>query len=257
MMKFCTALAVLCCFATAAAYQNNTDWVKSSTPKVLSISTEIIKVGQEDAHQKTESGWRRAFNRANYPSYFLGLSSLSGPSMMLFLTGFDSLEAWQKEDDDQSANEWLSTEQDKLRIEDSAYLTASIHEFGELVPELSVPSKFPLGAARCFSVTRIEVEPTRQREFRDWLRAQVSAKTDVLPHLATYRLIAGGSLSTFVLIEARTSRAAFDMNRLNWDPVVSGVQSVTRNLFGPDPNTSRVTAEFAKGNEKFWFAPDR
>jgi len=147
-------------------------------------------------------------------------------------------------------------EQEKLRIEDSAYLTASSQEYAELLPDLSVPAKLPLGAARRFSVTRIDVDPSQQREFREWLRGQVAPRTAVLPHLGTYRVIVGGSVSTFILIEARASLAAFDRNRLDWDSVLPGVKSVTRNFFEPEPTMSRVTPEFAKGNEKFWFPPE-
>lgn len=253
--KFVFALMFLLAYGAGA--QNNTDWVKTSTPKVLSISIEKIRVGQEAAHEKIESGWRRAFNKANYPSYFLGLSSLTGSSTMLFLTGFDSLQAWQKEDEDQSANAWLWTEQDKLHIEDSAFVSTSAHEFGELLPESSVSAKFPLGAARCFSVTWIEVDPSRQREFREWLRGQVDMKSSTIPHLATYRIIAGGSISTFVLFEARLSKSAFDKDRLDFENVVAGVRSVSRDFFEPNPRNSRVTAEFAKGNEEFWLTPER
>ena len=175
---------------------------------------------------------------------------------MLFLTAYDSLAAWQKDDEEQSSNQWLATEQDKLRIDDSAYLSGGSHEFAELVPELSVPGKFPLGAGRCFSVTRIEVDPSQQREFRDWLHSQVKAKAAVLPHLGTYRVIAGGSVSTLILIEARVSRAEFDSNRLDWGTVAPGVKSISRDLFQPEPTMSRVNTEFAKGNEKFWFPPE-
>ena len=257
MRKAQFLLVVMLLLASGAVSQNNTDWVKTTTPKLLSISVEQIKNGQESAHAKIETGWRRAFEKANYPSYFLGLSSLTGPPVMLFLTGFDSLQSWQKEDEDQSANAWLWAEQDKLHMEDSNFVQASSHEFGELVPESSVPAKFPLGAARCFSVTRLDVEPSRQREFRDWLRRQIGANTSALPHIAAYRLMAGGSLSSFVLIEARTSRADFDSNRIDFETLIPGVLSVTRNFFEPNPNTSRVTAEFAKGNEKFWFPSER
>jgi hypothetical protein len=254
-MRLSSLFALLCSIASSAFCQTE-DWAKTPTPAVLSITTEVIKEGQEDAHVKIESGWRRAFTKVNYPSYFLGISSLTGPSAMLFLTGYDSLEAWQKDDEDQGANQWLWTEQDKLHIEDSVYVSARNHEYAELVPELTVPTKFPLGAARCFSVTRIDVEPSQSQDVRNWLRRQIAAKAAVLTYLATYRLFAGGSPTTYIVIEARTSRGAYDSNRLDLDFPPTGVKGITRNLFEPDPNTSHVTREFAKGNERFWFAPE-
>jgi hypothetical protein len=236
-----------CCFA------QNTDWAKSPNPRILSISTEVIRLGQEDAHQKTESGWRRAFNKANFPSYFVGLASLTGPSTMVFLTGYDSLAGMQKEDEAQSANAWLWAEQDKLSIEDSAFLTSKNHEYAELQLDLSVLPKFSLGAARSFSISRIEVDPSHQAEFKAWLKSQVGLG---LQHLATYEIIAGGLTNTYVLIEARTSLAEFDKNAVNLSTSAPGARSIIRNYFTPDPSTSRVTPEFAKGNEKFWNPTD-
>ena len=251
-MKMCLVPVLVvvclgCCFA------QNTDWAKSPNPRMLSISTEVIRTGQEDMHQRTESGWRRAFNKANFPSYFIGLSSLTGPSTMIFLTGYDSLAGMQKEDEAQSANPWLWAEQDKLSIEDSAFLTSKNHEYAELQPDLSVLPKFPMGAARTVSISRIEVEPSRQAEFKTWLKSQVGLG---LQHLASYQIIAGGSMNTYVLIEARTSLAEFEKNALDLSNSAPGVRSITRNFFTPDPTTSRVTPGFAKGNEKFWTPTD-
>ena len=251
-MKLSLVLAVVvvglgCCFA------QNTDWAKSPNPRMLSISTEVIKLGQDDAHQKTESGWRRAFNKANFPSYFLGLSSLTGPSTMLFLTGYDSLAGMQKEDEAQSANAWLWAEQDKLSLEDATFVTSKNHEYAQLQSDLSVLPRFPMGAARSFSISRIEIEPSHQAEFRTWLKAQVAQG---LQHLATYQVIAGGSMNSYLLIEARTSLGEFDKNELNLSANTPGARSVTRNFFTPDPSMSRVTPEFAKGNEKFWTPAD-
>jgi hypothetical protein len=220
---------------------------------MLSISTEVIRPGQEDAHQKTESGWRRAFNKANFPSYFIGLSSLTGPSTMLFLTGYDSLTGMQKEDEAQSSNAWLWAEQDKLSIEDSAFVSSKNHEYAELQPDLSVPPRFRLGAARTFAVSRIEVDPIHQSEFRAWLKSQLGLG---LQHLATYQITAGGLMNSFVLIEARTSLGEFDKNGLNLSIGTPGARSIVRNYFTPDPTMSRVTPEFAKGNEKFWTPAD-
>lgn len=247
-MKSLAALLLL--FPTAALAQT-ADWAKTSTPKILSISNESLRSGYEDAHRKVESGWREAFIKARYPSWFLGLSSLTGPSHMLFLTGFESYAAWQKDDDDQGANAALWTEQDKLSLEDATYVTARSHELLELMRDASVEAKYPFATTRFLAVTRAEVEPAQLGAFREWLSKRVTA----LPHVAAYRTVAGGSLSSFVVIEARPSRAAFAAARLDWD-APPGVKSMTRDLYNLDPMTSHVSAEMGKGQEKFWFPED-
>lgn len=246
-------MIVVVVVGSACGFAQNTDWAKSPNPRILSIATEMVRLGQEGAHQKIESGWRRAFDKANFPSYFLGLSSLTGPSTMLFLTGYDSLAGMQKEDEAQSAIQWLWAEQDKLSIEDSRFLSSKTHEYAELQSDLSVLPKFPFGSARSFAISRVEVDPIHQAEFRIWLRSQIGLG---LQHLATYQIIAGGSMNIYILIEARTSLGEFDKNAMNLSTGTPGARLIIRNYFTPEPTTSRVTPEFAKGNEKFWAPAD-
>src|ERR1700730_5239292 len=67
-------------------------------PKVLSIQREFIKPGKAGAvHEKSESAFVQAMTRAKWPTHYLALNALSGKSRALFLTGYDSFEAWEKD----------------------------------------------------------------------------------------------------------------------------------------------------------------
>ena len=67
-------------------------------PKVLSIQREFLKPGRGGApHEKTESAFVQAMTRAKWPTHYLAVNSLSGKSRALFLTGYDSFAAWEKD----------------------------------------------------------------------------------------------------------------------------------------------------------------
>ena len=67
-------------------------------PKVLTISREYTKPGKSGTpHEKTESAFVQAMARAKWPTHYLAVESLSGKSRALFLTGYDSFDAWEKD----------------------------------------------------------------------------------------------------------------------------------------------------------------
>ncbi len=67
-------------------------------PKVLTVFREYTKPGKSGtAHEKTESLFIQAMKQANWPTHYLAVESLSGQSRALFLTGYDSFAAWEKD----------------------------------------------------------------------------------------------------------------------------------------------------------------
>src|ERR1700687_5087245 len=80
-------------------------------PKVLVIGREYTKPGKSGvAHEKTESAFVQAMRRAKWPTHYLAVESLSGKSRALFLTGYDSFEAWEKDQSAQQKNATLSAD---------------------------------------------------------------------------------------------------------------------------------------------------
>src|ERR1700761_6323597 len=74
-------------------------------PKVLVIDREYLKPGKAGAmHDRTESAIVKAFTDAKAPYYYFALDSLSGPSRSLFLFGYESFAAWQKEGEEIRGN---------------------------------------------------------------------------------------------------------------------------------------------------------
>ncbi|MGZ5381184.1 MAG: hypothetical protein ACXWFQ_04945, partial [Thermoanaerobaculia bacterium] len=62
----------------------------SAPPKVLQIFREEVKVGKAPAHVKVEKGFVAAFARANWPTHYLAMTTVTGPSEAWFLTGYPS-----------------------------------------------------------------------------------------------------------------------------------------------------------------------
>ena len=96
---------------------------KPSVPKVLQITREYVKAGKAGmAHDKAESVFVDAMRRAKWPTYYIGMTSLSGKSRALFLTSYDSFEAWQKDSDAVQKNATLSASLDRAAMADGELL---------------------------------------------------------------------------------------------------------------------------------------
>ena len=100
MNKFSrTLLAVslgVSCSCIVAAQEKSMG--SSSIPKVLQITREYTKPGKSGmVHDKAESAFVQAMARAKWPTHYIGMTSLSGKSRALFITQYDSFEAWEKD----------------------------------------------------------------------------------------------------------------------------------------------------------------
>jgi hypothetical protein len=67
-------------------------------PKVLVIEREFVKPGKAGSlHEKSESQFVQAFTAAKWPTHYLAMASLSGRPRALFMLGYPSFEAWEKD----------------------------------------------------------------------------------------------------------------------------------------------------------------
>lgn len=239
------------------------DWIPSGPPPVLAITTEMLKTGQATTHEKIESGWRRAFVKAQWPYHWLAASSLSGPDRMLFLTGYRSLVDWQADSDQQDALDWLRIEQEKLAIEDATYVVSKDHQLAIYVPELSRRNQDSLSRARYLLVTSIEVEPGQEQDLRKQMMEVIAAKGHAVNSgaLATYRVLLGANETTFLVFEPLQSLQSPDHGlgslagngAANAFGVPRGnVKRMQHDLMAFSPSMSYVSKEFAAGSPTFW-----
>lgn len=76
-----------------------------SPPKVLVIDREFTKPGKDGSiHEKSESAFVNALTAAKWPTHYFAMTSMSGRPRALFLFGYDSFAAWEKDNHDMQKN---------------------------------------------------------------------------------------------------------------------------------------------------------
>src|SRR5713101_1644597 len=165
------SLAVTCTCLTAA--QEKTP-ASMPIPKVLQITREFVKPGKAGAvHDKAESAFVQAMTRAKWPTRYLGMTSLSGKSRALFLTWYDSFEAWEKDTKAVEKNSALMSALDRASVADGELLDSldqGVFVFNEELslrprPDLSQMRYLVISARK--SLSEVDRAFLDSKQFRD------------------------------------------------------------------------------------------
>jgi hypothetical protein len=239
-------------------------------PKVLSIFREFLKPGKAGSpHEKAESAFVQAFARAKWPTHYLTVTSITGKPRALFLTGYDSFEAWEKDLKAVEKNSALSASLDKSVIADGDLLSdadASALVYSE---EYSLRAPVDIPHMRYFEISLFQLRPGHRKEWDEAVKLVMKAY-DKIPdaHWATYELMYGQQGQAFVIFTPLKSAAEIDrsfdqnkqfmtamgedgMKRLS-ELESAAVESRQTNLFAFSPKMSYVPDEWVKADPEFW-----
>ena len=242
-------------------------------PKVLVVQREFLKPGVSGApHMKTESAFVQAMTAAKWPTRYLGMDSMSGASRALFLVGYDSFAAWEKDNLATQKNATLSAALDRASQADGQLLTS--YDAGVLTyrEDLSLrPTTVNIAQARYFDIMRFKVRPGHEKEWEDLAKMYVDglgkATTDA--HWATYQSVYGGDNGgVYVIFTAMKSLAEVDTGMANdkkfadqmgaegmkkiSEMSAASVQDVQENLFSFNPKMSYPPDAWVKADPSFW-----
>ena len=251
-----------------AAAQEATETVPP--PKVLSVFREFLKPGKGGSpHEKAESAFVQAFARAKWPTHYLTVNSLTGRPRALFLTRYDSFEAWEKDSQAVAKNAALSAALDRAAVADGDLLSdadASVLIYNE---EQSLRAAVDIAHMRYFEIYLYRVKPGHRQEW-DELVKLVKGAYEKIPdvHWATYQAAYGQEGTTFVIFIPLKSTIEIDkgfehdkqfaanlgedgLKRLN-ELEGACVEFTQRNLFQFSPKMSYPPDEWVKADPDYW-----
>jgi hypothetical protein len=239
-------------------------------PKVLVITREYTKPGRSGTqHEKAESAFVQAVTRAKWPTHYLAVESLSGPSRALFLTGYDSFAAWEKDTLATQKNATLSAALDRAYAADGELLSGTdggafaFHEEYSLRPEVDIAHM------RYFEITRFQVKQGHDKDWDEILKL-VTAAYKKIPdaHWATYSAVYGSPDTTYIVFNPMKSAAEIDRNfavgkefeaamgeagmKKLAELSAAAIESSQTNLFAFNPRMSYPADEWVKADPEFW-----
>jgi len=239
-------------------------------PKVLSVIREFVKPGKGGAlHEKAESAFVQAMTRAKWPTHYLAVSSITGKPRVLFLTGYDSFEAWEKDVLATQKNATLSAALDRASVADGDLL--SDYDASALVysDEYSLRSSVDIPHMRYFEIDLYRVRPGHDADW-DSIVKMVKAAYEKIPDVrwAVYYAKYGQEGTTYVVFTPMKSAAEIDkgfaqdkqfMANMGEDGMkkfsellAGAIEFSQHNLFSFSPAMSYVSDEWITADPDFW-----
>jgi hypothetical protein len=221
-------------------------------------------------HDKAESAFVEAMTRAKWPTHYLGMTSLSGKSRALFLTQYESFEAWQKDGDAVEKNATLSAALDRATMADGELLESIDQGVFVFHEEMSLRPRPDLSQMRYLEVTVFHVRPGKDKEWGDVVKLAKGGYEQAVPgaHWGMFEEVYGGDGGTYLLFSSHKSLAEIDrgfaegkqfeaamgeegMKKLN-ELFAACVESSQQQLFAFNPHMSYVQEEWIKADPEFW-----
>jgi hypothetical protein len=242
----------------------------SGPPKVLLIQREFIKPGKAGAiHDRSEANFVQALSRAKWPTHYLALNSLSGKSRALYLTGYASFDAVQKDNDALEKDPVLGSQVDKLMTLDGELLDSTDQFVLYYDPDTSYRPESDLSHARYLEVSSFVVKPGHDHEWEEIAKMVIAAhqKGGTSAHWATYEMAYGGG-DEYVILSSDKSMADIDqgfaegkqfeaamgedgMKKLR-ELTSSAIESSDSQLFAFNPRQSYAPDDWIKADPEFW-----
>jgi hypothetical protein len=274
MNKHIGSWLTLCLLAGSAGTvvaQSNADGTMPP-PKVLVVQREFVKPGKSGApHMKTESAFVQAMTAAKWPTHYLGMDSMTGPSRSLFLVGYDSFAAWEKDNLATQKNATLWAAIDRALVADGELLSSYDASALAYREDLSLRPNQNYAQMRYFEIIRFKV---RQGHDKDWdalVKMYMDAYGKATPavHWATYQSVDGADNGgVYVVFNGLKSLSEVDagfgdskkfeaelgedgMKKLA-DLTAACVEDVQTNLFSFNPSLSYSSDDWVKADPGFW-----
>ena len=211
-MKKLTGLLLGPCLLTGLAGMAAAQETIQPPPKVLNIFREYVKPGKSGApHEKTESAFVEASRRAKWPTHYLAVSSMSGKPRVLFLTGYDSFNGWEKDVKAQEKNAAFSAAMDRANVADGELLSDADASLLVYSDEYSLRSTVDLPHMRYFEISLYTVRPGHGHDW-DEIVKMVKAAYEKIPdaHWAMYEVAYGLQGNSYLVFNPMKSAAEID-----------------------------------------------
>jgi hypothetical protein len=274
MKKVTGLFAALCLLflGTSIASAQETADPAIGPPKVLVIQREFVKPGKSGAmHEKSESAFVHAMTAAKWPTHYFAAQSLSGPSRVLFLIGYDSFEAWEKDNRATEKDATLSAALDRASVADGDLLSSYDSAAYTYREDMSLrASTVKVSEARYFEISVFTVKPGHMHEWEELVKMYTSGFGKSVPHAhwATFESMYGANNGgVFLVFNPIKSLAEVDAAMGDGKQFMSGmsdsekkklgeltaacIESVQTNVFSFNPKMSYPSDEWIK-SDPFW-----
>lgn len=206
------ALVMLLALAMPLIMVAQTSEYSNHPPKVLVIGREDVKPGKSMGHEKSEAAWTQAFVRAKWPTYYLAMNAISGPSQVWFCTGYDSFADMEKDSQASEKSPILTAARNQYGAAESEYLEGGRGLIATFSDDISYRPGFNLAEMRYFRVRTTRVKYGHDADYAE-LRKMINAaleRAGSKQSVVTFHVISGAPAGTYLSFYPSKSAAEWD-----------------------------------------------
>ncbi|WP_260705274.1 hypothetical protein [Edaphobacter flagellatus] len=271
MKNLILSVAGLCLVVSGVRYASSQEDT-SGPPKVLVIQREYLKPGKGGAmHERSEAAFVRAMSTAKWPVHYFAVESMSGPTRVLFLTGYPSFDAWEKDNLNVAKNTTLMSELDHALASDGELLSSYDQGAFLFHEEGSLRAGVDIAHMRYFEITVFRVRPGHDKEWEELVKMYKEGYEKAVPEAkwalfeSVYGADNGGMYLVFnpmrSLVEVEQSyvdekkfAASMGEERMKKlsELAASCIASQQTNLFRFNPKMSYPVDAWVKADPEFW-----
>jgi len=200
----------------------------------------------------------------------MGMTSLTGKQRALFLTRFDSFEAWEKDNAAVAKNPALAAGLDRAGFSDGDLLDSMDQAVFYFRESMSLRPMADISKMRYLDITAFKIRGGKGKDWEELVKLAKEGygKGDPDAHWGTFELVYGGDNGTYLVLTARKSLSEVDhgfaiekqinsaigeANGKKMDELfASCVESVQSQLFAFNPAMSYPADEWIKSDPDFW-----
>jgi hypothetical protein len=264
-------VALLAASAVTVVAQASTDGA-IPPPKVLVIFREFIKPGKSGApHVKTESAFVQAMTAAKWPTHYIAADSMSGQPRSLFFTGYDSFEAWEKDNKAVEKNATLAAALDRAAVADGDLLASADGSALVYREDYSLRANVNIAQFRYFEISRFVVRQGHEKDWEALVKMYIEGFSKASPNVrwATYSSMYGHDNGGVYIVftplkslaevdgeaaDTKTFEAQLgeDGQKRLAELTAACVESTQTNLFSFNPKLSYPADEWVRTAPDFW-----
>jgi hypothetical protein len=182
-------------------------------PNVLVVQREYLKPGKAgNVHVQSESAFIKAENDAKWPTHYMALDSMSGPTRALYMFAYDSFEAYGKDMEAQAKNAGFAAAIDAAQQADGELLMR--YDANTLVYQsgMSLHDHVDVPHQRYWELTSYRIRPGHEQEWNELVKIYVEGHSGMADqHWAMYRsMFAENNGGEYVVINPMRTLAELD-----------------------------------------------
>jgi len=242
----------------------------TSQPGRLNIIVEELKPGTGADHEANESGWPKAFAKANSPYYYMAIDGMTGTPEIWFLMPFASWAAEGESMKQMAGDAELAAELDRLAKADGPFL-AGVRMIQTVArPDLSYGTFPDLAMVRFYEITTFRVRPGHEQGWENAAKVYMENNKRSAPGMSyrVYQVTGGMPGGTYLIFGTANSYGEFDQQMTEGNAMWAkmspqdmatlqktmsdDVQSVITNRYRVSPTMSYVSPETRAKDQTFW-----